>query len=117
MRSGWSVLLAIGASAAVVAIASKRWGPSGTDASEHAPNQDVNKDKTTKSQRGTQDVKLETASPTGHEEIEQHIAVESQGRTAPPEKQDLPKESRQARKNEKPDQPLNPRRTRNARPE
>lgn len=76
-------------------------------------------DKTTKVGAGTEQVDMETVHPYGHEEIAAQIAAEAKGDAKvppvldPTQVEPTPKE----RKPLEPDQPRNPRRQRNSRPD
>jgi hypothetical protein len=73
------------------------------------------KDKTTKTGAGTEEVDLNTASPTGHEEVESAIAAEVKGDAEVPRPVDP--SDRKEHKPLEPDQPRNPRRQTNSRPD
>ncbi|AIE83475.1 hypothetical protein OP10G_0107 [Fimbriimonas ginsengisoli Gsoil 348] len=83
----------------------------GTGTAAEAPNPDVKED-TTKVGAGTKEVDLNTASPTGHEEIASQIAAEAKGDGAASEP--VSPRPRKARKPLEPDQPRNPKRTKNS---
>ncbi len=73
------------------------------------------KDKTTKQGAGTKEQDLSTASPYGHEEIESQIAAEVKGDDEVP--RPLDPSARKENKPLEPDQPRNPRRQKNSRPD
>jgi hypothetical protein len=77
----------------------------------------MNNDQTTKVQRESKHEPLESSSPIGHEEIEQQIAVESINDGAAVEPVKPSAAERQKRKKPEPEQPLNPKRQVNSRPD
>jgi hypothetical protein len=90
----------------------------GTEEDAVAPNPDVKEqtaDQTTKVGKGTEEVDLETASPTGHDEVSAQIAAEAKGDGAATEPVDPA--PRKEKKPLEPDQPRNPRRQKNSRPD
>lgn len=75
----------------------------------------MNKNETTKVDREMGGVPLETASPIGQEELEQQVAREEMETRTPPKP--LRADDQKEKKPLEPDQPLNPKRTQNSRPD
>jgi hypothetical protein len=83
---------------------------------------DVNKNKTTKVDRETRGVELDTSSPIGHEEFGMHMAEEMKGTDRPRGDADDAMEGpgddqRTDDQDAMVDQPLNPKRTDRSRPD
>lgn len=90
--------------------------PKGTAKAGEPPKEQVKPSETKKKGKKAGGVDVTTASPTGQEEMSQHAAAEAQGKSAPPKRvQTKPKTGESGRKKLEPDQPLNPKRTRNSR--
>jgi hypothetical protein len=102
--------------------------PEGTAAAAEKPKADVNpaNDRTRKQAaqepgpdvEGTPDPEtiVDSASPYGQAEVEQHLAADVKGDTETPKPKKPSAKKRQARKVPEPDQPLNPKRGKNSRP-
>lgn len=106
---------------------SLREAAKGTSPEPPPSNDDVRQpEDTTKVGAKTEDVDLDTASPTGHEEVESDIAAEavqdgaapdSPQEKTPPDAQQPTAEEHHDRKPVEPDQPLNPKRNQNSQSE
>jgi hypothetical protein len=115
-KPGWGAALMVVAAALVpVAFVAVR-GRRGTGAWFGPPNLGMNnKNKTSKENEPKKQHDLESVSPTGHEEVIARNLSQEKGTADVPEIKNP--EPQEERKEQEPEQPLNPKRTKNSPPE